>query len=211
MPKGTYCEECQVDTALHDKKNKLCRRCYYRKYYETHKERWKIYVARQGKEKKRMADKQYREKCREEIRAKRKLKSEEHKKWMKKYHERNREQGRQYRKQDIDRIRENVRQWRRTPNGKACMRRQRFKRRAELNSKDINRVIQENLLKYGAFCCEKCKRLTGNGFHLDHITPIAKGGNNSYENLQLLCPDCNIQKRTQVADYRENGFLTINF
>lgn len=203
------CLNCRRENIVY-KTDGLCRKCYLKKYYIAHKEKWNYY-AEKNREERRIRDKEYREEHREDIRLKRKLKSEEHKKWMKEYHKRNKEQGRQYRKQNVSRIKENTNQWRKTLAGLACMRQQHFKRRTGLNSKDVNRVIQENLLKYGAFCCEKCKQLTGNDFHLDHIIPIAKGGNNNYENLQLLCPDCNIQKRTQVADYRESGFLAINF
>ena len=31
-------------------------------------------------------------------------------------------------------------------------------------------------------------------YHVDHIKPIAKGGRNTKENLQLLCPRCNLKK-----------------
>jgi CRISPR/Cas system Type II protein with McrA/HNH and RuvC-like nuclease domain len=32
-------------------------------------------------------------------------------------------------------------------------------------------------------------------FHVDHIIPIARGGGNGENNLQLLCPKCNLSKR----------------
>jgi 5-methylcytosine-specific restriction endonuclease McrA len=32
------------------------------------------------------------------------------------------------------------------------------------------------------------------GYHVDHITALAKGGSNNPDNLQLLCPTCNMSK-----------------
>ena len=33
----------------------------------------------------------------------------------------------------------------------------------------------------------------------DHIIPVAKGGGNSAENVQLLCGDCNRQKSDHIV------------
>lgn len=45
--------------------------------------------------------------------------------------------------------------------------------------------------KHGAKCsyCDSIDDLT-----IDHITPIAKGGKNEIDNLQVLCRSCNCQK-----------------
>jgi 5-methylcytosine-specific restriction endonuclease McrA len=37
-------------------------------------------------------------------------------------------------------------------------------------------------------------------YHVDHIMPIALGGSNWPENLQLLCPPCNLSKGVQHPD-----------
>lgn len=65
------------------------------------------------------------------------------------------------------------------------------RRRAEGNfsSKDV-----ERLLKLQGFKCAECRKSVKTGYHVDHITPIARGGTNWPTNLQILCPPCNQHK-----------------
>jgi len=45
--------------------------------------------------------------------------------------------------------------------------------------------------------------------HLDHIVPISKGGKHEFDNLQLLCPTCNLNKHAKdPLDFmRTKGYL----
>lgn len=45
--------------------------------------------------------------------------------------------------------------------------------------------------------CPCCKQPLGNDYHLDHIMPLALGGSNSDDNMQLLRQRCNLQKRAK--------------
>lgn len=59
------------------------------------------------------------------------------------------------------------------------------------------------------FKCVYCKAdLNSVGYHIDHIIPVSKGGSNYPENLQCLCPRCNLRKSAKMPeDYeREIGF-----
>jgi 5-methylcytosine-specific restriction endonuclease McrA len=42
--------------------------------------------------------------------------------------------------------------------------------------------------------CAYCKIEVGKTWHLDHVMPISRGGSNGPENLQILCPSCNLRK-----------------
>ncbi len=43
--------------------------------------------------------------------------------------------------------------------------------------------------------CKGCnKKMPEKGFHIDHIKPLACGGNNEKSNLQLLCAECHFEK-----------------
>jgi hypothetical protein len=57
--------------------------------------------------------------------------------------------------------------------------------------------------------CEMCKVKLGSKFHVDHVMPVALGGSNGPENLQLLCARCNWRKSAKHPDdwAKENGRL----
>ena len=88
--------------------------------------------------------------------------------------------------------------------GRLTMKRSSMKRRAHgiIEKGAISKLITENVLKYGSIGCEKCKEKCPDNYHIDHIMPISKGGNNDYNNLQILCAYCNLSKQVDIADYR---------
>ena len=45
------------------------------------------------------------------------------------------------------------------------------------------------------------------GFHIDHIVPLANGGTNDDENLQVLCEPCHFEKTKQEA---EEGYVKLS-
>lgn len=48
--------------------------------------------------------------------------------------------------------------------------------------------------------CAICGVDTTNGFHIDHITPLSRGGSNWPANLQILCRRCNSSKGSKTMD-----------
>lgn len=78
--------------------------------------------------------------------------------------------------------------------------------RVSLDPKLRDAVVQRD----GGKCCGiedyECplKNRSGDasGFHVDHILPVADGGKDELDNLQLLCPCCHAVKTKRDADNR---------
>lgn len=59
------------------------------------------------------------------------------------------------------------------------------------------------LLVVQKYKCVYCERSIQDKRHVDHITPLSLGGGNGRDNIQLLCPTCNLSK----GAFTHNEFL----
>lgn len=68
-------------------------------------------------------------------------------------------------------------------------------------------TVADLLLKQGnrCACCQNKLRQ----YHVDHVVPLARGGEHKRSNVQILCPTCNVRKSAKdpVAFMQERGFL----
>ena len=69
--------------------------------------------------------------------------------------------------------------------------------------KDITEMLDNQ-----SYLCVYCDADLSEGYHVDHIMPIALGGSNWPDNLQCLCPTCNTRKGAKHPDdwHREIGY-----
>lgn len=67
----------------------------------------------------------------------------------------------------------------------------------------LSEDIYDVLMSEQEGLCVYCQTdLNESGRHLDHIMPLALGGSNTDENVQLLCPTCNTSKgSTHPVEY----------
>jgi len=72
-----------------------------------------------------------------------------------------------------------------------------------LKKKRIDRYIplkirKEILNKYKNKCVN-CG--SGENLEIDHIKPLSKGGTNDFDNLQILCKECNVKKGNKYKGF----------
>lgn len=71
------------------------------------------------------------------------------------------------------------------------------------------------VLAYAAdFTCAICGRRLGMAnLHIDHRTPVSRGGKATYDNLQVLCRWCNLSKSNHfidVSSYKKGYVIPIH-
>jgi 5-methylcytosine-specific restriction endonuclease McrA len=73
----------------------------------------------------------------------------------------------------------------------------------------LSRGLTLKLFKLQKGKCACCKKPLGNDYHMDHIMPLALGGTNTDDNIQLLRARCNLQKHAKdpIDFMQERGFL----
>jgi len=74
----------------------------------------------------------------------------------------------------------------------------------------ISKELPDRLMRLQGGRCACCRTsLEESGYHLDHIVPLASGGAHADDNIQLLCPHCNISKSAKdpVEFMQSRGFL----
>jgi HNH endonuclease len=74
---------------------------------------------------------------------------------------------------------------------------------AFLRQQERNRItagVRSKVLARDNYRCQHCgiSAALGAVLHVDHITPISKGGTSDTDNLQTLCQDCNLGKSNRL-------------
>jgi 5-methylcytosine-specific restriction endonuclease McrA len=69
-------------------------------------------------------------------------------------------------------------------------------RRARVRNADGEHTVDQilDLLEKQQNRCAACRTNLKDGYHADHIMPLARGGSNHIGNIQLLCVTCNLSK-----------------
>jgi 5-methylcytosine-specific restriction endonuclease McrA len=120
------------------------------------------------------------------------------------HRERNRETTRLWRLKNPERVKALSRDWRDAhPVESALLTRKNYARRKRAPGRHTAADVRQLYEAQRGVCaaCDAVLVAKGRGrYHVDHIMPIALGGSNWPENLQLLCPPCNMSKNAKHPD-----------
>lgn len=122
----------------------------------------------------------------------------------KEYYKDRRKNNERYRQQELERNRRRNK----TPERKQSKRDYGQKRRTIMLDafvEDVDRNIVFESVEYecqlcGIVCDKEATFPASNFPSLDHIIPLSKGGKHSYDNVQLLCLECNLRKSDKIIE-----------
>lgn len=178
-PEYKVCSRCAKETLISEFRNGYCKICskeYRRYYYSINRDKILSKVSR------------YRidnlESC--------KRRSIE---WQKNNPDKLKENQRKYRKSHLEQRRAYNNEWRKNNPEKAAIHvhNRRSRKMGNGNSSYTKEDIKQFLILQKQKCAI-CNVSIKSGYHIDHIVPLSKGGNNTRYNIQLLCPLCNLSK-----------------
>ena len=135
--------------------------------------------------------------------------SEYYRRWYQSNIEMGREKSRRWAKSNPEKARKKARRWYQAnpEKGKAKSHLQRARRnnaKGSHTAADIRWLLDKQNYK-----CIYCKKSLKKEYHIDHIIALFNGGDNTKNNLQILCPKCNLSKGTKnpIAFAQEKGLL----
>lgn len=75
---------------------------------------------------------------------------------------------------------------------------------SKLTYKTLLHLKEINIILYGCITCEYC-HLPISKYHIEHVQPICKGGDNSLCNLKISCKNCNLSKgRKSLQEFEQH-------
>lgn len=115
----------------------------------------------------------------------------------------------EYRKKNADRIAASRAEW--NAKNPERVRVHKANRRARMleSGGELSPDLASRLYKLQHGKCACCGQPLGKNYHMDHILPLALGGTNTDDNIQLLRPKCNFEKHAKhpVDFMRSRGLL----
>lgn len=130
--------------------------------------------------------------------------------WQKNNPDKFRENQRKYRKSHLEQRRTYNNEWRNKNKEKAAIHiHNRRARKLGNGGSSYTKDDVKQLIVFQKQKCAICEILIKSNYHIDHIIPLSKGGSNAKENIQLLCPSCNLSKnaRDPIEFMQSRGML----
>lgn len=101
------------------------------------------------------------------------------------------------------------REWRKRNKEKVAEMKRRYKHKRRSSEGRLSKGVADKLYELQKGKCACCAGSIKDGYHIDHIMPLALGGKNTDDNIQLLRPKCNqVKSAKHPIDYMQSkGFL----
>lgn len=181
--RGCRCELCAEANRL-----------YYAHYRENNRER----VRKHNKEWKARNpgyDHRYYEENLEQFKVKKKQYAEEHRNEKKAYEVR-------YYIENIEKFKAKARAWEQNNRERyrELTRKSASNRLARKKNQFVESIDPQVVFERDEGICGICDKPIIGKFHIDHITPISKGGLHAYDNVQTAHPTCNMRKGSKFQE-----------
>lgn len=104
-----------------------------------------------------------------------------------------------YKEANADKARAAVRRWNQTHKPEKLIHSRRYKasKRAATGRHTLSEVWE--LVESQDWLCAYCEIPLFGEFHVDHMTPLSRGGSDDSMNLAIACADCNLRKGNKTA------------
>ena len=114
-----------------------------------------------------------------------------------------------YRKEHSSKIKETKDAWHAANPGAAKIHNQNRRARQRNSGGQLSSGLSKRLFKLQKGKCACCGLPLGEKYHMDHIMPLALGGTNTDDNIQLLRSICNSEKHAKhpIDFMQSRGFL----
>lgn len=181
------CKKCGSSDLRKDGTCRPCAIAYSSEYYKKNKEKMNAYSSEYSK-------------------ANRKKVNAINREWRKNNPEKSKSYGKAWREKNPEKSAEIKARWIRE--NKDRKRILTMNRRRKLSSGELSKTIVQTLKAKQKGKCAACKSDLID-FHVDHVMPIALGGSNTNDNVQLLCKKCNLTKsyRHPIDFMQSLGYL----
>jgi 5-methylcytosine-specific restriction endonuclease McrA len=197
-----FCKKCQTDTERKaDGHCKVCANAYSAAWYAENRERHNASTAARVKEhpeKKKALGVAYRKAHLEKIKV-----------WLYENQDKVKAYRAEWEKNNPDKRKTYRAKWQSENPEARRLNDQNRRARVASSGGVLSKGLETKLFKLQKGKCACCGEPLGENYHLDHIMPIALGGSNTDDNIQLLRQRCNNQKRAlHPVDFMQSrGFL----
>lgn len=88
------------------------------------------------------------------------------------------------------------------PRSSAAIRQERYRAKREISDNEWAALTGLVIERDGWVCsyCDCNTSLPENGYAIDHIYPVSRGGSNDIDNLTMSCRSCNSSKSDKILD-----------